>query len=302
MKDKILVLISTYNGEKSLKTQLESIYAQTIIDKVDILVRDDGSKDNTCAILEQYNHKENFSYIKGENVGYNASFLTLLNTAGNYKYYAFCDQDDIWFPNKLESAYQKLEECNDNLPLLYGSCTQLESGEGEVLGVTQQKRREFGLNNVLFQNILPGHTQVLNFKLKELLNKPMDYKNIHVYDSFVTLCACCFGKIIFDNNVYTHYIQHSGNSYGYGNGIVDWIKIRIARMKKGETKSFKSQNKMFLDLFMDALNMEQLDIIINTVKDKNFIQRIRYILKYKPCRQKVFETFLLYILILQNKY
>ncbi|MBR4422455.1 MAG: glycosyltransferase, partial [Erysipelotrichaceae bacterium] len=101
---KLIVLMSTYNGERYLQQQLDSLYAQTL--KPDrIIVRDDGSTDQTMAILEANarEHKE-LSFSQGNNLGAGRSFWELIKTCEDADYYALCDQDDVWLPEKLERA------------------------------------------------------------------------------------------------------------------------------------------------------------------------------------------------------
>ena len=117
---KVQVLLSTYNGEKYLKEQLDSIIAQKGVD-VHILARDDGSKDDTIKILEGY---ENIDIIKGSNIGVCKSFFELINKSGEYDYYSFADQDDVWDCDKLVIAINKLEKCNSK-PAVYASNTRL---------------------------------------------------------------------------------------------------------------------------------------------------------------------------------
>ena len=100
---KVCVLISTYNGEKFLDEQIASILAQKGVE-VDILVRDDGSSDMTCSLLERWQKEGKLKWYKGENLGFARSFMNLLKTASVYDYYAFCDQDDVWLPEKLKKA------------------------------------------------------------------------------------------------------------------------------------------------------------------------------------------------------
>ena len=108
--EKVCVLMSTYNGEKYLKEQLDSILNQNSI-IVDILIRDDGSTDKTLNILDEYNKKyNNIRYYTGENLKSAKSFLDLLFTAGEYDYYSFSDQDDVWDRDKLLVAVSKLKE------------------------------------------------------------------------------------------------------------------------------------------------------------------------------------------------
>ena len=107
---RIAVLMSSYNGEQYIKEQIDSILNQKGKFNIDIYVRDDGSFDNTIHILEDYQKKGLIKFCGGENIGPAKSFLTLLALADGYDFYAFADQDDIWFENKIESAILKIEK------------------------------------------------------------------------------------------------------------------------------------------------------------------------------------------------
>ena len=94
--NKILILMSTYNGEKYLSEQLNSLLLQENVN-IKILIRDDGSTDNTHKILNFYSSNyPNISWYTGENKGPALSFMDLLFNAPESDYYAFCDQDDVW--------------------------------------------------------------------------------------------------------------------------------------------------------------------------------------------------------------
>jgi rhamnosyltransferase len=122
----VCVLLSTYNGEKYLKELLDSVLNQNCEDKikVSIFVRDDGSSDNTTNILKEYEQNGKIILFGhgGCNLGFAKSFSSLLANAPLSDYYAFCDQDDIWLPDKLISAVERLEkEDNNEIPLLYST-------------------------------------------------------------------------------------------------------------------------------------------------------------------------------------
>lgn len=107
---KVLVLMSTYNGEKWLKEQIDSILASREV-KVDILVRDDGSSDNTLSILNLYKNNNRLNYYVGENIGPAQSFRDLVDRCEfGYDAYAYADQDDIWSEKKLFYATEALEK------------------------------------------------------------------------------------------------------------------------------------------------------------------------------------------------
>ena len=106
---KIAVLLSTFNGEKYLKEQIESILSQSHKDLI-LYIRDDGSSDNTKIILDNYASKDRRITIDyGRNIGYTRSFFEMLKVV-EADAYAFCDQDDLWMSDKLERANRILEK------------------------------------------------------------------------------------------------------------------------------------------------------------------------------------------------
>ena len=119
MKDKkVAVVLSTYNGEKYVRDQLDSILNQTY-KNIEIFVRDDGSKDSTVDIIKEYQKKnKNIKLVIGENLGFIKSFYTLLELSEGYEYYSFADQDDYWENNKLELLINELEKTDITKPCL----------------------------------------------------------------------------------------------------------------------------------------------------------------------------------------
>ena len=107
MKPRVQVFLSSYNGEKYIEEQIDSVLQQKGVE-VRILVRDDGSNDKTVDILEMLYKKGKINFYKGENIGYAKSFLNLLTHDNKADYYAFCDQDDFWLSNKLIEGIKKI--------------------------------------------------------------------------------------------------------------------------------------------------------------------------------------------------
>ena len=110
---RLTVLMSTYNGEKYLRNQLDSILAQQLPEGMElkVVVRDDGSTDSTLAILEEYtkNNNDKVSYYIGENLKPARSFWHLVHNCEQSDYYSYSDQDDVWFPDKLSRAINAIE-------------------------------------------------------------------------------------------------------------------------------------------------------------------------------------------------
>lgn len=105
----VQVVMSTYNGEKYLKEQIDSILSQEGVD-VRLYIRDDGSSDRTTDILASYQEHKNVKIEKGNNLGFAKSFLTALDECDEADYYAFSDQDDVWEKDKLSTAVQLIQE------------------------------------------------------------------------------------------------------------------------------------------------------------------------------------------------
>lgn len=117
MEKKVAVLLSTYNGEKYLEEQLNSLCNQTY-SNLEIVIRDDGSSDGTCDLIKKYQQKHNnIKFEEGTNLGFIKSFFCLLELA-DADYYAYCDQDDIWLENKVELAVQALNKADGTKPNL----------------------------------------------------------------------------------------------------------------------------------------------------------------------------------------
>ena len=139
----VCILMSTYNGEKYLEEQLESLVRQEGVE-IRILVRDDGSKDATADIVKRWQAKypKIIEFVQGENVGFAMSFTHLLQMAVErypaVEYFAFCDQDDVWLPNKLRIAIDKLTSHEKELAL-YISTTKLVDQNLNFIGLDCNK-------------------------------------------------------------------------------------------------------------------------------------------------------------------
>lgn len=301
---KILVMMSTYNGEKYVEDQINSILGQENVVGVDLLVRDDGSTDQTVNIIKRIQgvHPGRISLMVGRNVGSNASFFLLLKEANGYEYYALSDQDDIWLPNKLEVAAKWLENEDSSMPLLYASTSYLARGETlEIYGQTRKQHRPFTIYNTIIQNICPGHTQVFNNKLLGLLKKPIDVRQIYVYDAWITNVAMLFGRIIFNNDSHTLYRQHSNNQLGYGQGKLGRLMTSCQHLLAGDGKRYRQQIKFFVEEYQEELaRCGALKTIMEYVHCDSLQQRIRFMISGKLYRQTKLESEMFYLAVVFN--
>ena len=148
-------MMSTYNGEKHLSEQIDSILNQKTEHELFLRIRDDGSHDKTCDIIEEYilRYPSQIELIRGKNVGYNASFFSLIQSASGFDYYSISDQDDIWMPEKLQIACNEIDKIKDDIPVLYASTSYLVHDDMIPYGTTRKKERELTMLNTIIQNI-----------------------------------------------------------------------------------------------------------------------------------------------------
>ncbi len=302
---KVLVLLSSYNGEKYIDAQIKSILNQKTNHTVNLLIRDDGSSDNTIAIINKYiqEYPNRIELIKGENIGYIKSFFELIKVADNYDYYALSDQDDVWLENKIDVGIQYLMKEDNSIPLLYGSTSYLVGDDLKPYGKTQEQLKEITFYNTIIQNFFPGHNQIMNQKLLDELKKEIDYSKIYVHDSWITNVAMLCGKLIFNNDSFTYYRQHQENEIGFGKGTLGWIKERLKRIKKSDNKKYANQINYFFHIYKEKMSSNQYKEINKFITNqKNYILRFKYILKSKLYRQRNIETLLFKVLYLIGGY
>lgn len=295
-ESRVAVLLSAYNGEKTIAAQLDSILHQNCSAKVTVLVRDDGSTDGTAAILRSYMARYRaIEMLTGGNIGSVGSFFALLRhaLARGFDYYAFCDQDDVWHADKLSAALTALEREENGAPVLYGGCSYLVDEQlRKTGGTTQTQKRELTFFNTAIQNICPGHAQVLNRALAEkLVQRTNSLAGVYSWDLWVANAAAVTGKIIFDPMPHTLYRQHGDNQLLYGTGKPAWVKSRIARLKKRETRQFTVQLAAFTRQFRADMTPQQArEAEAFLAAQSGVFKRLRCACTTKFYRQRAAET------------
>ncbi len=280
---KVKVLLSTYNGEPFLEELLNSLFEQRNVE-VSLLVRDDGSSDNTLQILKQFREQANIEMqmIKGNNIGYLKSFWELINLASDADYYALCDQDDFWCPEKLICAVTQLVDFSEKTPALYTS---------NVISVDENLKRlnteSFPVYEIisfadsLKRSVLPGCTFVFNNALLEFLK---DYKGkIIVHDWIIYLIAKAVGKVVYDREPHILYRLHGDNTCGTENGIRG-LRKQIKRFKENKTPCARSQVAHDILCFKNHMSIENIVLAENFSNYKNSFKAALYLLKYKEYR------------------
>lgn len=302
MEDKeekrVKILLSTYNGEEYLETQLKSLCRQKGV-KVSLAVRDDASTDSTCEILEQYMNKIPLTLLRGENIGAARSFLKLLREVEpDAEYYAYCDQDDYWQSEKLLRAVKCLEEYGDSIPALYYSDVKRVGALLEKIVDPFEKNyhtEEFGATLIL--TAAPGCTMVFNKALLLLLNQyEPDYLLMH--DAWtLQVCAAVGGKVIYDPISCILYRQHGNNVVGgqakmelcNGNLLLYRINkffdfsyspfFTALELKKGFWKYIPEKHRKLIELVINSRKskLAKLKLIFtNKVHTSYFIYNLKF--------------------------
>lgn len=221
------VVMSTYNGAKYIEQQIESILKQDGCN-VRLLVRDDGSNDNTCEILKKYSKKGQLTWYQGENIKPARSFFDLLVNAEEADFYAFADQDDYWMTDKLESACNKIGFSNK--PALYFSQTQLVDKHLSKIE-TPYIHPLLTQGESLIYACASGCTMVFNKALKNLLISHLPQSMPMLHDFWTYISAQAIGaRIIFDREPHILYRQHGDNAVGLGESAAEEWKQRIRRV------------------------------------------------------------------------
>ena len=229
----VTILLSTYNGEKYLKTQLDSISEQTNGNWI-IAWRDDGSTDNSIAVMEAFARDIGLDHCiksasSGPHFGAAVSFLKLLEENNSSPFIAFADQDDRWMPAKLQRGLDRLG-ISGNTPALYCSRQFLtdEDFSHPVLSIKYEGKPGFPAS--LTQNIATGNTLMMNSVAARLVSSiPLPEASAHDWWSYIVVSACG-GTIIYDPEPSMFYRQHMKNMIG---SQLPVITRAIAALERG---------------------------------------------------------------------
>lgn len=254
-----VIVMSCYNGSQYLSEQLESVLNQTVADFT-LLIRDDGSKDDTLQILAQCKDPR-VKVIAGENLGPSGSFFALLEEA--YKMGAdhvfFCDQDDIWMPRKLEMLLTEIQTLPAGPALVFSDFAMID-GEGNITGQSYTKMAQLRIPEdgnffpkLLAQPYVFGCASVLNRALLELIQDPP--AGIEMYDCWIALTASLLGTVRYLPTATIYHRFHTANATGRAG--MNSFSARLRRI----TKQLKAQSAN------TALRLRQAQLLLDRYGD-----------------------------------
>ena len=304
MKKSILILLSSYCGEKYIKEQVFSLEKQLNV-YVTILIRDDGSKDGTVEIIKQLQQEfSNIILIEGKNIGCAKSFSELLIRASkdysDYDFFAFCDQDDFWLPEKLFRAVSVLEKMPKEEQLLY--CSNLWVVDKNL----QNRKKKYPDNYVkitsagsLAESYGTGCTMVFNKEVIDFYSTHIP-KNLHLHDLWIYHQCVFLGQVYYDNESYILYRQHGNNVVGARTDFSTNLKSKINSLKKLKTQHYREvEAKEILNIYGDILadeNKKNIELVSNY--SKSFSYMLKLLFSYKIRRRKRIDNLLFKIRII----
>ena len=289
----ITVLLAAWNGERYLREQMESLLGQTN-QEFTILISDDGSSDTTPEIISEYESRfpERIKSLKSLKPSGSArdNFFRLLQSASD-EYLMFCDQDDIWLPDKVEVTLREMKKMEQiwgkNMPILIHSDLSVTDQAGTVLYPSMARYQKIAVtdnrtSHYLVENNITGNTMMINRSLKNLTEQIPDTCFMH--DWWLGLVASCFGKISYIDRPLVRYRQHGNNQVGAKSGMKQ-LTERMSRQEKVRENYHLlfEQAKSFLSIYNQTMTPAQREMFEEfiTLCRKSRAGKIKTIIKYK---------------------
>lgn len=269
---KIAILLCTFHGQQYLADQLESFEKQNYHNWT-LWASDDGSKDDTHAILESFQKKwgaEKLSIHFGPEEGFVANFLSLTCHANiQADCYAYSDQDDIWEADKLQRAVNWLRTVPKNVPALYCSRTRLVDKQNKDIGLSPLFSKPTSFANALMQNVGGGNTMVFNDAARKLLCDAGETVDVVTHDWWAYMVVSgCGGNVFYDAYPSVRYRQHDNNLVGM-NSSWPARMIRVRKLFQGHFRNWNDQYILALQRIQSKLTPENQEILEQYTSARN---------------------------------
>ena len=229
----VAILMSTYNGGDYIEDQLRTIYSQTC-PEITLFIRDDGSEPAFREQLKMLRDQYGFTLLLGENQGFLKSFFSLARYVHNlderYDYYSFADQDDLWFPNKVEESVKRLKkkerQLSRSLPMVCHTAyliadetevARLQAGNWQAEDITPHDKRYFyfpekgySFRRSITENHYSGFSMTINRRMMEAMLEA-DPDQIDYHDWFISNIAHAYGWACSDSRPMAVHRMHRTN-------------------------------------------------------------------------------------------
>lgn len=292
------ILLAAYNGEKYIGEQIESVMSQSF-QNIHLTVCDDASSDRTADIVRSYEsrypHKISLSVNRENSGSVGANFFAMLTKAQG-DYVMFCDQDDVWFPDKVEKSIEKIKQAEnkygEKTPLLLHTDLTVTDENLQVKAKSMFAYQHLNHNSntvekLLVQNIATGCTFTLNRPLVDRLTHTP--QSVPLHDWWIALYTACCGRIVFLDEPTLFYRQHGTNTCGAKDmGDIRYIEERL--------KNGKNASLMLKYGYRQAAEMAQLlgenedrELVkgYGELENKPYLKRLAFALKNKTLKDGI---------------
>jgi glycosyltransferase involved in cell wall biosynthesis len=305
-KHTVAIMMCTYNGERFIEEQLESIFWQSHLN-FELYISDDCSADATVELLiarQKQDARLKRICKREKRVGSLKNFLSLVcSSTINAEYFAFADQDDIWDRDKLSRAIQSLSTIPATRPALYCGRTRNINQKGDFIGLSPLWGRAPGFRNALVQNIASGNTMVINKSARDLLMAAGPDVSVPVHDWWAyLLVSACGGYIFYDTHPTLSYRQHDKNQIGSNFGFIARFK-RFRMLVQGVFRHWVEANIMELSKNNPLLATENLQILQDfaRARDSNIFRRLWGFYRIGIYRQSLLANIALLLAVVWKK-
>ncbi|WP_256586242.1 glycosyltransferase family 2 protein [Pseudomonas sp. Irchel s3f10] len=301
----VAILLCTYQGERYLAEQIDSIISQTYDNWV-IYASDDGSQDRTLEILRSFQKKlgtERLFIFSGPQQGYANNFVSLVKNQNIVAdYYAFCDQDDIWSADKLCVAIQWLKRNTTDIPSLYCGRTALVNESGVKIGHSPLFKYPPSFKNALVQSLAGGNTMVFNHALKKIASVTVNSEIISHDWWFYILATACGGQVFYDFESHVSYRQHSDNVIGANAGVISGLS-RLKKMLGGRLLEWNRRNLKAVELLKGRMPPANLIVLENFERARcsPLLRRCVFLMRSGVYRQTLKGNLALWIAVFLNR-
>lgn len=311
-KGKVAILMSTFNGEQYLESQIRSILNQTY-KNWQLYIRDDGSTDNTVNIIKKYCSLDNriifLNKDSRNNVGVVHSFMDLLKNI-EADYYMFSDQDDFWLKNKISDTLKvMLSSDSNNIPICVHTNYSTVDSKLHLKNNNVNRKTFSKFEELLFCNCIVGCTMMINNKLRQLINfGDFNYSQIYMHDWWMGLIASEFGKVLYLKKSTMLYRQHNNNVVG---DVANRYKFILSRLinptydKKEILKIINVANAFYKEFASKMSNRSLIYVRAygSLLHNSSFMHNLLLVFKLPPCKRLLIQKLYFdYDLVVYNNY
>lgn len=301
--DMVSIVMATYNGEKYLGEQIDSIMSSTYQD-FELFIVDDGSQDTTMEILERYKEQypDKIHISQNEiNMGVTLNFLNGISKTTS-DYVMLCDQDDVWRKDKIARTLKRVKQMEvqfgKNVPTTVFTDAYVVDNKLNLIYESffrsgRLNPRLIDLSHLLMENKLIGCTVMINGALRRVLqNHPLP-KRAKFHDSWLGLIAASFGRIGFLNEPTLLYRQHSANIVG-NRSFLSYILSRVGNLRKQREALLSNymQAAEFANLYHDLFDSKKLELILRFSKlhKERFIRRRIMLIRHRYLKSGIIRN------------